>query len=409
MSIFQTMRIALLALMRNKMRSFLTVLGVIIGVGAVIAMVAIGEGAKARVEETFNAMGSNLLIIRPGSTSSGGVRGGWGSMPTLTWDDLQAIRTEATNVRYVSPQLRSTAQLVSEDANWSTPVYGVSPEYFDLRNWGIDLGSRFEQPEVDAGAKVVVLGATVVDRLFGPAVNPVGMSVRINNVPFEIIGVAEKKGQSPSGHDYDDAAFLPVTTYQAKIDRGLSKFISGVIFVGATSPEATIRAQDEITALLRERHNLRPGQPDDFSIRNLEELSSARQEGTRTLMTLLASIAAVSLLVGGIGIMNIMLVSVTERTREIGLRMAIGAKRRHILAQFLMEALTLSLFGGLIGIVLGLVVAEELADYFGWPTLIRPDVIVISVVFSALVGIVFGLYPARKASRLDPIEALRFE
>jgi len=409
MSIFQTVRIALLALMRNKMRSFLTVLGVIIGVGAVIAMVAIGEGAKARVEETFNAMGSNLLIIMPGSTSAGGVRGGWGSMPTLTWDDLRAIRNETTNVRYASPQLRSTAQLVSEDANWSTPLYGVSPEYFELRNWPVEIGARFEQPEVDAGAKVVILGATVVDRLFGPAVNPVGQSIRINNVPFEIIGVAAKKGQSPSGQDYDDAAFVPVTTFQAKIQRGLSKFLSGTIFVGAASPEATVRAQQEITTLLRERHNLRDGQPDDFSIRNLEELSSARQEGTRTLTTLLASIAAVSLLVGGIGIMNIMLVSVTERTREIGLRMAIGAKRRHILAQFLMEALTLSLFGGLIGIGLGLFAAERLATYFGWPTLIQPDVIVISVLFSALVGIVFGLYPARKASRLDPIEALRFE
>jgi len=408
-SIFVTIRIALLALMRNKMRSFLTVLGVIIGVGAVIAMVAIGEGAKARVEETFNAMGSNLLIIMPGSSSAGGVRGGWGSQPTLTWEDLRAIQSEVSSVRYVSPQLRSTVQLVSEDANWSTSLYGISPEYFDLRNWPIEVGTRFEQPEVDAGAKVVVLGATVVDRLFGPTVNPVGQSIRINNVPFEVIGVAAKKGQSPSGQDFDDGAFIPVTTFQAKIQRGLSKFISGTIFVGADSPEGTVKAQQEITTLLRERHNLRQGQPDDFSIRNLEELSSARQEGTRTLTTLLASIAAVSLLVGGIGIMNIMLVSVTERTREIGLRMAIGAKRRHILAQFLMEALTLSLFGGLIGIVLGLAVGQKLAEQFGWPMLIRPDVIVISVVFSALVGIVFGLYPARKASRLDPIEALRFE
>lgn len=409
MSLFQTLRISLLALARNKMRSFLTVLGVIIGVGAVIAMVAIGEGAKARVEEAFNAMGSNLLIVMPGSTTAGGVRGGYGSLPTLTWDDLHAIREEVPSVRYASPQLRSTSQLVSEDANWGTALYGVSPEYFDLRNWPIDYGARFEQPDVDAGAKVVVLGQTVVEHLFGAGADPVGYSIRINNVPFEIIGVAARKGQSTFGQDYDDAAFIPVTTFQSKIQRGLQKYLSGTIYVGAASASETARAQLEITTLLRERHNLRPDQPDDFSIRNLEELANARQEGTKTLTTLLASIAAVSLLVGGIGIMNIMLVSVTERTREIGLRMAIGAKRRHILAQFLAEALVLSLLGGIIGIALGLIAAHQLASRFDWPTLIRPDIIAISVAFSAVVGIVFGLYPARKASRLDPIEALRFE
>lgn len=409
MSPLQTLRISLLALARNKMRSFLTVLGVVIGVGAVIAMVAIGEGAKARVEEAFATMGSNLLIVMPGSTTSGGVRGGYGSMPTLTWDDLAAMRTEIPSVRYASPQIRSVAQIVSEDSNWSTALYGVSPEYFDLRSWPMAHGSRFADPEVDAGAKVVVLGQTVVEKLFGAGADPVGYSIRINNIPFEIVAVASKKGQSTSGQDYDDSAFIPVSTFQSKIQRGLQKYLSGVIFVAATSKETTARAQDEITALLRERHNLRPGQPDDFSIRNLAEIAEAQQEGTRTLTTLLASIAAVSLLVGGIGIMNIMLVSVTERTREIGLRMAIGAKRRHILAQFLAEALTLSLIGGVMGIALGLLVAHQLASRFDWPTLVRPDIIAISVVFSALVGIVFGLYPARKASKLDPIEALRFE
>ena len=409
MSLWQTMRVALRALMRNKMRSFLTTLGIIIGVAAVIAMVAIGEGAKARVEEAFASMGSNLLIIQPGATNSGGSHGGFGTAANLTWDDLKAIQNEVPTVHLSAPYLRTNASLLSEDQNWTTQVAGVSPDYFDIRSWPVARGARFTQSDVEAGNKLVLLGQTVVDKLYGTSADPVGQQVRIKNVPFTVIGVLQKKGQSPVGQDYDDCAFVPVTTFGSKIQGGLKNYISGIIFVSAVSQDATSQAEKEISNLLRDRHHQQPGQDDDFSIRNLQEMASAQQEGTKTLTTLLASIAAVSLVVGGIGIMNIMLVSVTERTREIGLRMAVGAKPRNILLQFLVEALTLSTMGGIIGVLLGLLVAAQLASKFGWPTLIRPDIIVIAVGFSALVGIGFGLYPARKASQLDPIDALRYE
>jgi len=409
MNILQTARVAIRALLRNKMRSFLTTLGIIIGVSAVIAMVAIGEGAKSQVEASFASMGSNLLIVLPGSTTAGGQHGGFGSMPTLTWEDLRAIRTEVPAVRYAAAQLSSGAQMQSEDQNWSTRVFGTTTEFFQIRNWPTAMGSPMSESDVESGTKVVFLGQTVVDRLFGANSNPIGQLVRIRNIPFEVKGVLAKKGQSPMGQDYDDAAYIPLKTYQTKIQGGLQQFISGVILIGAVSESGTQLAEKQITALLRDRHRIGPGQDDDFSIRNLTELASAQEAGTKTLTTLLASIAAVSLLVGGIGIMNIMLVSVTERTREIGVRMAVGAKPRNILAQFLVEALTLAIAGGVIGIGLGLLAAQRLATQFHWPMLIRPDVIVVSVVFSALVGVVFGLYPARKASRLDPIDALRFE
>jgi putative ABC transport system permease protein len=403
------LRVAVRALLRNKMRSFLTTLGVIIGVSAVIAMVAIGEGAKARVEEAFASMGSNLLVVLSGTTSASGAHGGFGSMPTLTWDDLKAIRSEASAVRYASPQLRSNQQVISEDQNWATSINGVSPEYFSMRTWPVAMGSAISQSDIETGNKVVLLGQTVVDKLFGANADPTGQSVRIQKVPFQIIGVLARKGQSATGQDYDDAAFIPYTTFQAKIQGGLQKFVAGALMVSAVSSEATTRAQNQIATLLRDRHHTPIGADDDFSIRNLTEMASAQQEGVKTLTTLLASIAAVSLIVGGIGIMNIMLVSVTERTREIGIRMAVGARPRDVLSQFLVEALALSIAGGLIGILLGLLVANRLAANFGWPILIRVDVIVIAVGFSGLVGVVFGLYPAQKASRLDPIEALRYE
>jgi putative ABC transport system permease protein len=405
----QTLRVALRALTRNKMRSFLTTLGVVIGVSAVIAMVAIGDGAKARVEATFAAMGSNMLIIIPGSTTAGGAMGGFGSMPTLTWDDLRAIQTEVPTVRAAAPQLRTTAQVLSDDQNWGTQVLGTSPEYFQIRTWPASQGTLFTQGDLDGGTKVAVLGQTVADKLFGANSNPTGQTVRIKNVPFTVVGVLEKKGQSQWGQDYDDIVVVPATTFGQKIKGGLKNYVDGSIAVSATSAETTSRAESQIRGLLRDRHRLPSGADDDFSIRNLSEIASAQQEGTRTLTTLLAAIAAVSLLVGGIGIMNIMLVSVTERTREIGLRMAVGAKPADIRLQFLVEALALAVTGGLIGVALGVFGAWRLATSFGWQVLYRPDIIAIAVGFSALVGVVFGLYPAHKASRLDPITALRFE
>jgi putative ABC transport system permease protein len=409
MNLLRTIRVAVRALLRNKLRSFLTTLGIIIGVFAVIAMVAVGEGAKANVEASFAAMGSNLLIILPGTTTRGGAFGGFGSMPTLTWDDLKAIRAEVPTVRYAAASLRATAQVQSEEQNWGTSITGTSPEFFDLRSWPIASGASFTQSDMDGGVKAAVLGQTVVDKLFGPNSDPIGQSIIIKNIPFQVIGVLTKKGQSSMGQDNDDAVFVPQTTFQAKIQGGLQKYIQGIIMVSAVSADATAKAQAQISALLRERHRTQPGMDDDFSIRNLTEVANSVAAGAATLTALLASVAAVSLLVGGIGIMNIMLVSVTERTREIGLRMAVGAKPRHILAQFLVEALTLSVMGGIVGIAFGLWTAQALAKRFGWPMILRPEIILIAVGFSALIGVGFGLYPARKASLLDPIDALRYE
>ena len=409
MNPLQTFRVALRAIWRNRMRSFLTTLGIIIGVGAVIAMMAIGAGAKAQVEAAFAAMGTNLLIILPGSSSAGGVSGGFGSQPTLTWDDLAAIREEIPTVKAAAPAMRSNQAIVGEESNWTTSVTGTSPEYFEIRNWPIALGTALTDSDVETGTKVVVLGQTVAEKLFGANSDPVGHVVRIGTTPFQVVGVAERKGQSATGQDYDDAAFIPVTTFGQKIQGGLSKYLSGQIFVEATSSESTSRALADITSLLRDRHHIPPNGDDDFSIRNLSEIAGAQAQGTDTMTTLLASVAAVSLLVGGIGIMNIMLVSVTERTREIGVRMAIGAKPMNILLQFLIEALSLSVAGGLLGVGIGVGVATWLAARFHWPMLIQPDVITVSVAFSAFVGVVFGLYPARKASQLDPIDALRYE
>jgi putative ABC transport system permease protein len=330
-------------------------------------------------------------------------------MPTLTWDDLAAIQREVPTVQYAAPQLRTTAQVITEEQNWTTSVTGTTSDYFFVRSWPTAAGATFGPSDIDGATKVVVMGQTVVDKLFGPGADVIGQMVRIRNIPFQVVGVLARKGQSPSGQDYDDGVFIPSTTFMTKIQGGLKKYLQGTIMASARSAAETSKAQRQITGLLRERHNLPKGTDDDFSIRNLAELASAQQEGTKTLTTLLASIAAVSLLVGGVGIMNIMLVSVTERTREIGLRMAVGARRFDILTQFLVEALTLSSMGGVVGVASGLGVAHQLAAHFNWPLLVRPQIIIIAVGFSAVVGIGFGLYPARKASRLDPIEALRFE
>ncbi len=409
MSPLQTLRVAGRAILRNKLRSFLTCLGIIIGVGAVIAMMAIGAGAKARVEEAFAAMGTNLLIVLPGSSSAGGVQGGFGSQPTLTWEDLAAIQREVSTVKAAAPALRSNQSIVSEEQNWSTSVTGTSVDYFEVRKWPVSMGTLFAQPDIDGATKVIVLGATVSDKLFGPSANPVGQTVRIQNAPYTVVGVLARKGQSPMGQDYDDAAFLPYTTFATKVSRGLGKYLSGTIFIEAVSAEATPKAEQDVRELLRQRHRLAQGVDDDFSLRNLSEIAGAQQEGTKTMTTLLASVAAVSLLVGGIGIMNIMLVSVTERTREIGIRMAVGAKPRQILLQFLVEALTLALAGGILGALFGLGTAQYLAAKFQWPMKIQPEVIAVAFGFSALVGVGFGIYPARKAAELDPIDALRYE
>jgi len=409
MSLTQIFLVAIKALLLNKTRSLLTVLGIIIGVASVIAMVSIGEGAKRRVEDTFSAMGTNLLIVLSGSTRGGGVFGGFGSQPTLTWDDLRAIRDEVPTVRRASPQSQGRMQLGSEDQNWNTTVYGVQPDYFSIRNWNIDRGAFFTDADLDTSNKVVILGSTVVEKLYGKNADPVGLTVRIKNVPFRVIGVTATKGQSPMGQDYDDVSFVPITSYRTKLQGSLPNYIAGAIFVQATSNQTTQVAQRQITNLLRDRHRIQPGDEDDFNIRNLQEFFDAQQASTNTITTLLAAIAAVSLLVGGIGIMNIMLVSVTERTREIGLRMAVGAKPRAVLAQFLVEAFTLSVTGGLIGVGVGVGAAMLLAKRFGWALLVRVDIVLIALFFSALVGIFFGLYPAQKASRLDPIEALRHE
>ena len=409
MNIAQTIPLAVRALLRNKTRSFLTMLGVIIGVASVISMVAVGEGAKAKVEGVFASMGTNLLIVLSGSTSSRGVMGGFGSMPTLTWDDLTAIKKEARAVRYAAPVLSSRVTILSDDANWMTAVTGTTPDYFEIRAWRVARGSLFEASDVDSGGETVVLGQTVVDRLFGGSVDPLGRTVRISGVPFTVIGVLQSKGQSPMGSDYDDTAMMPVSTFQSKIQGGLGKYIPGIIAVSAVSAADTGRAQQEINALLRDHHHLSEGVENDFDVRNLTEMAAAQQQGTKALTGLLAAIAAVSLLVGGIGIMNIMLVSVTERTREIGLRMAVGAKPWQVLAQFLVESIALSMTGGLIGVALGSLAARAVATRLGWTYSPRIDMALISFGFSAVVGVAFGFYPARRASRLDPIEALRAE
>jgi putative ABC transport system permease protein len=405
----QTLPVALRALLRNKTRSFLTTLGVIIGVASVISMVAVGQGAKTRVEKVFASMGTNLLIVLSGSTRSGGVMGGFGSLPTLTWDDLRAIQTEAPAVAAAAPAQNVRVTVSSDEENWTTNVTGTTPAYFDIRAWRIARGTFFGQEDVQNNANVIVLGQTVIEHLYSPGVDPLGRTVRIRSVPFVIVGVLERKGQSPMGSDYDDVGVIPITTFQTKIQGGLQKYIAGIIMVSAKTNEDTGRAQRQIAALLRDRHHIPKSDEDDFSIRNLTELANAQQQGTRVLTGLLAAIAVVSLLVGGIGIMNIMLVSVTERTREIGVRMAVGAKPSQILTQFLVEALALSTLGGLIGVLIGTVAARALAAKLAWPYASRWDMVLLSFGFSALVGMGFGLYPAHKASRLDPIEALRYE
>ena len=403
-------RIALRALRVNKMRSILTMLGIIIGVGAVITMIAIGSGAQAQVEEQIKALGTNLIIVLPGSVTAGGVRMGSGSRSSLTEDDALAMQRELADVQAAAPTLRGTGQIVFGGNNWSTTFYGITPEYFEVRNWTIASGKSFEPADMTGAGKVVLLGETVARNLFGDG-DPIGQIVRVRKVPMEVIGVLERKGQSMQGQDQDDVILMPISTARNRVLGGNQAKQRSVHSMSVKIREGAdmVQAEAEMRTLMRQRHRLQPGQDDDFSLRNLSEVLGAREESTRIMTLLLAAVASVSLLVGGIGIMNIMLVSVTERTREIGLRMAVGARGRDILSQFLVEAVTLALAGGVCGILLGVGGSYAIAQFAGWRTALSAGAIVLAVGFAAAVGVFFGFYPARKASRLLPIDALRYE
>jgi putative ABC transport system permease protein len=408
MNFLMTLRIAFKALGRNKMRSGLTMLGIIIGVGAVIAMIAIGSGAKARIQEQIASMGSNLLIVLSGSATSGGFRWGSGSVPTLTVDDAKAIANEVSAVKYAAPVLQGVAQVVFGNQNWATVTFATTPEALLIRDWAVVAGRPFSQSDIDGAAKVCLLGQTVVENLFGE-MDPVGQVVRIKKFPFTVVGVLADKGQTTWGQDQDDVVYVPLTTGQRLLFGQQFPGMVRSISVQATGPETMKAAEEQITQLLRQRHRLRVNQDNDFFVRNLTEAMSTAEESARVMSILLGAIASISLLVGGIGIMNIMLVSVTERTREIGIRMAVGARGRDILWQFLVEALVLSLLGGVIGIILGVGASQIISDFFKWPTLISIQALLLSFSFSGGVGIFFGFYPARKAAQMDPIEALRYE
>ena len=408
MNFLMTLRIALKALGRNKLRSGLTMLGIIIGVGAVIAMIAIGSGAKARIQEQIASMGSNLLIVLSGSATSGGMRHGSGSVPTLTVDDAKAMATELSAVKYAAPLLRGVTQVVFGNQNWSTVTYATTSEALLIRDWPTVKGRSLTQADVEGAAKVCLLGQTVVEYLFGQ-MDPVGQVVRIKKFPFTVVGVLSIKGQTTWGQDQDDVVYVPLTTGQRLLFGQQFPGMVWSISVQATGPDTMNLAEEQIGQLLRQRHRIRANQENDFFIRNLTEAFSAAEESARVMSILLGAIASISLLVGGIGIMNIMLVSVTERTREIGIRMAVGARGQDILLQFLVEALVLSLIGGIIGIILGVGASQLISQFFKWPTLISPQALILSFSFAGGVGIFFGFYPARKAARMDPIEALRYE
>ncbi len=410
MFLLQSIRIALRALRVNKLRSGLTMLGIVIGVGAVIAMVAVGTGASARIQEQIASIGSNLLMVLPGSVTSGGMRMGFGSTMTLTEEDARAIALEIPGVQTASGSMRGTAQIVFGNQNWSTVVQGTMPDYLEIRDWALEGGRFFTQEDVDGATKMVVLGQTVKENLFGDG-DPIGQVIRVKKVPFTVIGVLSRKGQTSWGQDQDDTVIIPLSTAKKRV-LGVSQAnarMVGVIQIKAANADQLSDIQGQVVDLLRQRHRLQPYQDNDFDVRNLAEMFAVQAASTKTMTILLGAIASVSLLVGGIGIMNIMLVSVTERTREIGLRMAVGARSRDILGQFLIEAVTLALVGGILGIALGVGGSALIALLAQWSTLITPGSIAIAFGSSAFIGIFFGYFPARKAAYLDPIEALRYE
>ena len=406
MDVTSILRIAMRALARNKMRSSLTMLGIIIGVGAVIAMVSVGQGAQQAAQDQIAAMGSNLLFVGSGTVNRGGMRMGWGATKTLVYDDMLAIQRECPSVSAAAPGSSTSAQVVFGNDNWYTRIQGTEPQYFEIRSWPVQTGTIFTQGDSDTAANVAVIGDTVRKNLFGTT-DPIGQIIRIKSLPFKVVGVLSPKGQSAAmGDDQDDVVFVPINTVLKKISG--DTWLRWIV-VSARSRQASYTAQEQIAALLRDRHRIRPGQDDDFFVRNLADMADLADQQARLFTVLLASIASISLLVGGIGIMNIMLVSVTERTREIGIRMAIGATEEDVQRQFLIEAVVLSCMGGVVGILLGLASSFLITNVLGWPVLVSPLAIVIAVVFSMGVGVFFGFYPARKAARLDPIEALRYE
>ncbi len=404
MNFAATISIALSALGRNRVRSVLTMLGVIIGVASVIAMVSLGMGAQAQIQAEIASMGSNILYVRPGSIRTGGFRGG-GTTTSLTAEDVEAIVSECSAVKSATPSVSTGVSLVFGNLNWNTRAEGANEDFTLIRNWPLSSGAFFTQADVRTAARVAVLGQTVVDQLFA-GVDPIGQTIRVGNLPFTVVGVLAPKGQNQWGRDQDDTIILPYTTVQRKLLA--INYLQGAM-ISAVSPEATFVAEQQVTDLLRQRHKIGPGRDDDFFIRNLTDIAETAEQTQRTTSMLLGSIAAVSLVVGGIGIMNIMLVSVTERTREIGLRMAVGARAAQVKMQFLVEAVTLSTAGGLIGIVAGVGVSYLLVWQLNWPMRVSPSAVGASVVFAGAVGMIFGYYPAYKASSLDPIEALRYE
>jgi putative ABC transport system permease protein len=406
MNLLAVIRLAMRALARNKLRSILTMLGIIIGVGAVIAMLGVGQGAQQSMQDQIQAMGSNLLFVGSGTVTRGGMHLGWGATKTLVYGDMAAILRECPSIRAAAPGTSASAQIVFGNDNWATRLNGTEPQYFDVREWPLQEGSIFTQNDVEMSANVAVIGETVRKNLFGVTA-PVGQIIRINNLPFRVTGVLTPKGTSAAmGDDQDDIILVPLTTLQKKIT---GQPWLRWIMVSAVSRQGSYIAQQQITSLLRDRHHIRPGDDDDFFVRNLADMADVADQAGRVMTLLLASIASVSLIVGGIGIMNIMLVSVTERTREIGVRMAVGATEASVQQQFLTEAVVLSLMGGSLGIIFGLSSSYLITQTLGWPVLVSPIVILIAVVFSMAVGIFFGFYPARKAAQLDPIEALRYE
>ncbi len=410
MNLLATLRVALNALRVNLLRSVLTMLGIIIGVAAVITMLAVGSGAEARIKEQIKSLGSNLMIITAGARTANGARIGTGITPDLTEDDAAAIAREVPEVEAAAPTFRGSAQVVFGNANWATQVFGITPDYFTVRNWTLESGRMFEPAEMSGAGKVAMIGQTVARELFGD-VDPMDQTIRIKNVPVTIVGVLGRKGQNMTGNDQDDVIMVPLATARNRIvgvEAGKPRQV-GMIQVKVFDGESMSESEEKIRALLRQRLRTAEGQPDPITVRNLTEMLAAQEESSKVMSMLLAAVASVSLLVGGIGIMNIMLVSVTERTREIGLRMAVGARGADILTQFLVEAVTLSLVGGLIGVALGVGGSWMIAEFAGWQTQLSSASIALAVSFSAAIGIFFGFYPARKAARLLPIQALRYE